>query len=98
MVVNYRKIPGKNWVLSISDITPELQSEIAARVFEMHESTDLNVKLLSDRAKPIITERFVVDDRATLIIQFRSIHEHHQDYIYTLLHATPCEAEFVQAA
>lgn len=84
MSIEYRKKPGKNWYVSFTNLSPELQSDLIATIHEWHESEDLEIRQSSLRAAPVITDRLVVGDRASLMVEFRSIHEHHQDYFCRL--------------
>lgn len=85
MSIEYRKKPGKNWYVSFTNLSPELQSDLIATIHEWHESEDPEIRKMSELASPVITDRLVVGDRASLVLEFRSIYEHHQDYYYKLI-------------
>lgn len=82
--VDYHKVPGKNWRLVIDKINGQTQRKLIEWIYDCHLSLDEHLTRGSKQALPIITDDFVINDDARLVVEFRSPYEKHQDYMLYL--------------
>ncbi len=84
MESHYRKIPGKNWQVSFLDLSKTQWERLTRWIETQHQEPKSPVYAFSQLAMPVFSTTFCCDDRCHLVVEFRSRHEHHQDYLNEL--------------
>lgn len=84
MESSYRKIPGKNWQVSFLDLTKTQWERLTLWIETQHQDHVAPSHKQSQLAMPVFSTTFCTEDRCHLVVEFRSRHEHHQDYLNEL--------------